>query len=102
MAEWYGELAVATKAHIHAAGFAQCHAERWWDTTHAFHITESEKTVTPRDFHHTTGLRCDSATINLEGESGFQLAIDLLGRRYSLDMNCYFDLEGNYWPFLRR
>ena len=65
--EWYGELVVVMKAHIHATGFAQCLTERWWDTTHTFHIAEREMTMTPRDFHLTTSLRYDGAIINLEG-----------------------------------
>ena len=56
-------------------------------------------TVTPHDFHHMTGLRCDGAFINLEGESGTQLSIDLLGRRYTTKMICYFDIETNYNSF---
>ena len=65
---------------------------------HTFHIAEREMTVTPRAFHHLTGLRCDGAIINLEGELGTRLAIDLLGRRYSLDMICYFDIKVDYQP----
>ena len=42
------------------------------------------------------GLRCDSATISLEGESGIRLVIDLLRRRYSTDTICYFDIKADY------
>ena len=55
--------------------------------------------MTLRDFHHMTGLRCGGAIINLEGESGTQLAIDLLERRHSIDTICYFNIEADYWPF---
>ena len=55
-------------------------------------------TVTSRDFHCMTNLRCDGAIINLEGESGTRLVIDLLGRRYYSDTICYLDIEADYWP----
>ncbi|KAL0004964.1 hypothetical protein SO802_012525 [Lithocarpus litseifolius] len=42
---------------------------------------------------------CDRALINLEGESGTQLGIDLLGRRYTTDTIRYFDIEMDYKPF---
>ena len=103
-----------TKAHIRAMGFkpiirllpkrsasailVQSLTERWWGTIHTFHIAEREITVTPHDFHRMISLRCDSATISLEGESGNQLAIDLLGKRYSTDAIRYFDIEADYWP----
>ena len=44
--------------------------ERWWDTTHTFHIADREMMVTPYDFHWMTGLRFDGSLIDLEGESG--------------------------------
>ena len=50
----------------------------------------------PHDFHYMTSLRCDGAIINLEGELGTQLAIDLLERRDSTDMISYFDIEADY------
>lgn len=50
----------------------------------------------PCDFHHMNSLRCDGAIINLEGESGTRLAIDLLERKYSIDTIRYFDLETDY------
>lgn len=55
--------------------------------------------MTTHDFHHMTGLRCDSALINLEGESGTLLAIDLLKRRYSTNTIRYFNIEADYRPF---
>ena len=73
--------------------------ERWWDTTHSFHIADKEMIVTPHDFHHMTGLRSDGAFINLEGELGTQLGIYLLGRRYTTETICYFDVEVHYRPF---
>jgi len=54
--------------------------------------------VTPFDFHCMTDLRCDGALINLGGESGIQLGIDLLGRRYTTKMIRYFDIEVDYMP----
>ena len=75
-----------TKGYIHAIGFepiihllletstnvilVQCLAKRWWEIINTFHITDQEMTVTPHDFHHMTGLRCNGALINLEGELG--------------------------------
>ena len=115
MVEWNGELVEAMKAYIHVTSFdpiihlllewsasaflAQCLAKRWWDTTHTFHIAEREMIVTPWDFHHMTSLRCDGNTINLEGESGIMLAINLLGRSYSSNMIRYFDIKADYQPF---
>lgn len=54
--------------------------------------------MTPHDFHYMTYLRCDGALINLEGEVGTHIGIDLLGRRYTIEMICYFDIETNYKP----
>ena len=114
VAECYGDLTEVTKAHIRAVGFKpiihllperlastileQYLVERWWDTIHTFYIVEREMTVTPHDFHHMTSLRCDDAVINLKGESGTQLAIDLLGRRYSTDTIRYYNIEVDYRP----
>ena len=54
--------------------------------------------MTPRDFHHKTGLRGDGALKNLEGKSGIRLLIDLLRRRYSIDTIYYNDIEADYQP----
>ena len=112
MVEWYRALTVGIGAYIHVAGLepiicllperststilVQSLTERWWDTTHTFHIANREMTVTPHDFHRMISLRCDGAIINLEGESGTQLVIDLLGRRCSTNMICYFDIKVDY------
>ena len=100
MVALYRVLIVETKAYIHATGFkliiyllpersasailVQSLAERWWDITYTF--------------HHMTGLRCDEALINLEDESAIQLGIDLLERRYTTEMICYFNIEMDYRP----
>ena len=73
-------------------------AKRWSDTTHTFHIADREMTVTPHDCHHMIGLRCDGAFINLEGESGTLLGIELLRKRYTTETIHYFDIEVDYEP----
>ena len=50
------------------------------------------------DFHHMTSLKCDGDIINLEGNSGTRLAINLLERSYSTDMIHYFDIKADYRP----
>ena len=55
--------------------------------------------MTLRDFHRMPCRRCGDAIINLGGELDTQLAIDLLERRHSIDMICYFNIEVDYWPF---
>lgn len=100
-----------TQGHICMAGFesvvhlmpkrsahvvlAQTLAERWWDTTHTFHIAGQEMTITPHDFHHMIGLRFDGVLISLEDESGIWLATNLLGRRYATEI-IYIDLEVDF------
>ena len=112
---WYRALTKDTKALVSVAGFkpvmcllsesfvssilGQALAKRWWDTTHTFHITRTEMTVTPHDFHQKTSLRSNGVIINLKSESGIQLGIDLLGCRYSSEHILYFDLERDYKPF---
>ena len=46
-----------------------------------------------------TSLRCDKALVNLEGELGTQLGIDLLKMRYIIEKICYFHIEADYRPF---
>ena len=53
-----------------SATLVQCLIERWWDTTHIFHITEQEMTVIPYDFHCMVGLSFEGSIINLDGVSG--------------------------------
>ena len=55
-------------------------------------------TVTLHDFYQMTGLRFDGPIVDLEGELGIQLDIDLLGRRYLSECVRYFDLETDYKP----
>ena len=52
------------------ATLVQCLIERWWDTTHTFHIAEQEMTVTPYDFYCMTDLSFEGAIISLDGVSG--------------------------------
>ena len=74
-------------------------AERWWNTTHTFHIADREVNITPHGFHRMTDLRCDRTLINLEGELGTQLGIDLLRMRYTIEKISYFHIEADYRPF---
>ena len=53
-----------------SATLVQCLIERWWDTTHTFHIAEQEMTVTPYDFYCMTDLSFEGAIISLDGVSG--------------------------------
>lgn len=113
MSSWYRTLIDDTKALVCTASFesiiclihessygilVQKLIERWWDTTHPFHIVDQEMTVTPHDFHQMTNLRFDESFINLEGESSIQLGVDLLERRYSSKSIHQFDIEENYMP----
>lgn len=66
MAAWYQILIKQTRGHIRDAGFkliicllperststilVQSLVNRWWDTTHTFHIANREMTVTPHDW----------------------------------------------------
>ena len=109
----YQTLTAETKALVNAAGFelfmhllpdgaandilVQALTERWWDTTHTFHIVGKELIVT-YDFHRMTSLRSDGPIINLESESGIQLGTYLLGHTYTTERICYFDLEKDYRP----
>ena len=109
---WYNILTEETWGHFHAVGFepvihlmpersasavlGSTLAKRWWDITHTFHIAGREMTITPYDFHHMTGLRFDGVLISLEDESGIQLGIDLLGRRYATETIRCIDLEADF------
>ena len=55
--------------------------------------------MTPYAFHWMTSLRCDSLIINLEGELGTEMSIELLERRHIAKLVRYFDLEMNHRPF---
>ena len=44
-----------------SAVLMQTLAERWWDTTHTFHIADKEMIITPHDFHRMTGLWFDGS-----------------------------------------
>ena len=110
--EWYNLLVPETRAYIQEVGLepiigllleksmsvtlVQCLIERWWDTTHTFHISKREMTVTPYDFYRMTNLSFEGAIISLDGVSGIQLDLDILGRKYSTETICYFDLVSYY------
>ena len=53
-------------------------------------------TVTPYNFYCLTGLSFEGAIISLDGVSGVQLGIDMLGRKYSNETIRYFDLVLDY------
>ena len=55
--------------------------------------------ITPHDFQRMVGLWFYGALISLEGESGTQLGLELLGRRYAIETIHYTDLKAD---FLRR
>ena len=52
--------------------------------------------VTPDNFYRMTSLNFEGAIINLDGVSGVQLGIDILGRKYSIETIRYFDLVSDY------
>ena len=76
--EWFNLLVPKTRGYIWEVGFepiisllpemfasatlAQCLIERWWDTTHTFHIAEWEMTMTPYDFYRMTSLSFKGAS----------------------------------------
>ena len=100
MVEWYNILLPEIGAFIREAGFeliiglllkrpisatlVQCLIERWWNTTHTFHITEREIIVTPYDFYCMIGLSFKGAIINLDDVSCIQLGLNMLGGSTSL------------------
>ena len=112
VAEWYNPLVPKTRAYIWEVGFepiigllperfasatlVKWLIERWWDTTHTFHIAKWKMTVTPYDFYRMTGLSSEGAIISLDGVSGIQLGLDMLGRKYSTKTIRYFDLVSDY------
>ena len=112
MVKWFNLLVLKTRGYIPEARFApiigllldkyasatlvQCLIERWWDTTHTFHIFKQEMTVTPYNFYCMTGLSFEGAIISLDGVSGIQLGLYMLGRKYSFETIGYFDLVLDY------
>ena len=110
--EQYNLLVPETKAYIQEAGFepiidilleksasatlVQRFIERWWDTTHTFHIVEREMTVTSYDFYYMIGLSFKGVIISLDGVSSIQLGFDRLERKYSTKTIRYFDLVSDY------
>ena len=110
--EWFNFLAPENRGYVQEACFepvisllpensanatlVQCLIKRWWETIHTFHITEREMMVTPYDFYCMTGLGCKGDIISLDGVSGMQLGIDMLGRKYSTKTICYFNLVLDY------
>ena len=52
--------------------------------------------MTPYDFYHMTGLSFKRAIINLDSVSGIQRGLDMLGRKYSIEIIHYFDLVLDY------
>ena len=79
-----------------SATLVQYLIERWWDTTHTFHLFEWEMLVTPYDFFRMTNLSFERAIISLDDVSGVQLGIDMLGRKYFIETIHYFDLVLDY------
>ena len=110
--EWYNLLVLETRTYIREASFkpiislllerstsatlVQCLIKKWWDTTHTFHITEKEMTVTPYNFYRMTGLSFEGAIISLDSVSSIQLGLDMLGRKYFTETIHYFNLVLDY------
>ena len=110
--EWYNLLVLETRAYIQEVGFkpilsllleksasatlVQCLIKRWWDTAHTFHIAEQEMTMTLYDFYPMTSFCFEGAIIYLDGMSGIQLGLDMLGRKYPTKTIRYFDLVLDY------
>ena len=59
-------------------------------------------TVTPYDFYRMTDLSSKGAIISLDGVSGIQLGLDMLGRKYSTKTIRYFDLVSDYMLLSQR
>ena len=118
MVEWYNLLAPNTTAYIQEASFkpiiglfskrfasttlVQCLIEKWWDTAHTFYIVKREMIVTLYDFYRMIDLRFEGAIINMDGVSGIQLGLDMLGRKYSTKTVRYFDLVLDYMFLTQR
>ena len=116
--EWYNLLVPETRAYIRGVGFepilgllserfasatlVQCLIDRWWDTTHTFHILEREITVTPYDFYCMTGLSFEGAIISLDDVLNIQHGLDMLGGKYSTETIHNFDLVSDYMLLPRR
>jgi len=79
-----------------SAIFMQTLAKRWWDTTHTFHITDQEMSITPHDFHYMTDLWFDRVSVSLKGESSTRLGLELLGRRYAMEIIHYTNHKANF------
>ena len=70
--KWWARLNSLTRSFVETTGFKHfmetqptnfakktllcALAERWWDTTHTFHIAGVEMTITPYDMYWLTGL----------------------------------------------
>ena len=52
--------------------------------------------VIPYDFYHMTDLSFERVIISLDSVLIIQLGIDMLGRKYSTETICYFDLVSDY------
>ena len=52
--------------------------------------------ITHYDFYRMTGLNFEGAIISLDGVSGIQLGLNMLGRKYSIETIRYFELLSNY------
>ena len=52
--------------------------------------------MTPNDFYHMTDLSFERDIISLDSASSNQLGLDMLGRKYSTETICYFDLVSDY------
>ena len=109
---WFNLLAPESRGYVWEASFepiiiflleksisatlVQCLIERWWDTTHTFHIIEQEMMMTPYDFYRMTGHSFEGATNSLDSVSGVQLGLNMLGRKYSTKTIPYIDLVLDY------
>ena len=52
--------------------------------------------MTPHDFHWMTNLRSHGPLINMEGELGMELGIDMVGHAYPSEHIHYFALEFDF------